>query len=70
MGRGNATYNMATEPNTCTSVRQQNSLQNNAQREPYLRGIQEFGAAAYIKDLKAGKLDAHVQLGRFVQYDQ
>ena len=25
---------------------------------PNLAGIQEFGAAAYVKDLKAGKLDA------------
>jgi hypothetical protein len=27
-------------------------------RKPNLSGIQEFGAAAYVKDLKAGKLDA------------
>ena len=27
-------------------------------RKPNLTGIQEFGAAAYVKDLKAGKLDA------------
>ena len=35
----------------------------------YLGGIQEFGTAAYIKDLKAGKLDAHAQQGHFVGYD-
>ena len=34
-----------------------------------LAGIQEFGAAAYVKDLKAGKLDAQAQLGWFVGYD-
>ena len=27
------------------------------QKKPNLAGIQEFGAAAYVKDLKAGKLD-------------
>ena len=26
-------------------------------RKPNLANIQEFGAAAYVKDLKAGKLD-------------
>ena len=36
---------------------------------PHLGGIHEFGAAAYVKDLKAEKLDLHVQLGRFVGYD-
>jgi len=29
----------------------------------HLAGIQEFGAAAYVKDLQAGKLDAHAQSG-------
>ena len=28
---------------------------------PNLAGIQEFGAAAYVKDLKAGKLDARAK---------
>ena len=37
--------------------------------KPYLGGIQEFGTAAYVKDLKAGKLDACTQQGRFVGYD-
>ena len=36
---------------------------------PYLKGIPEFGTAAYVKDLKVGKLDSHAQLGRFVGYD-
>ena len=30
---------------------------------PNLAGIQEFGAAAYMKDLKAGKLDACAKVG-------
>jgi len=42
-------------------------MKNN--KKPHLAGIQEFGAAAYIKDLKAGKLDARAQVGRFVGYD-
>ena len=37
--------------------------------KPHLGGIQEFGVAAYVKDLKAGKLDARVQVGHFVGYD-
>ena len=32
-------------------------------RVPNLAGIQEFGAAAYVKDLKTGKLDACAQVG-------
>ena len=36
---------------------------------PNLAGIQELGAAAYVKNLKAGKLDAHAQVGRFVGYN-
>ena len=28
-------------------------------KKPHLGGIHEFGAAAYVKDLKAGKLDSH-----------
>jgi hypothetical protein len=38
-------------------------------KKPHLAGIQEFGAAAYVKDLTAGKLDARAQVGRFVGYD-
>jgi hypothetical protein len=38
-------------------------------KKPYLGGIQEFGVAAYVKDLKAGKLDSRAQVGRFVGYD-
>ena len=32
-------------------------------KKPHLAGIQEFGVAAYVKDLKAGKLDAHAKVG-------
>ena len=38
-------------------------------KKPHLSGIHEFGVAAYVKDLKAGKLDACAQLGQFVGYD-
>jgi hypothetical protein len=38
-------------------------------RKPNLAGIQEFGVAAYVKDLKAEKLDAQAKKGRFVGYD-
>ena len=38
-------------------------------KKPHLGGIQEFGVAAYVKDLKARKLDARAQVGRFVGYD-
>ena len=32
-------------------------------KKPHLAGIQEFGVTAYIKDLKAGKLDACAKVG-------
>lgn len=38
-------------------------------KKPNLAGIQEFGVAAYLKDLKAGKLDARAKVGCFVGYD-
>ena len=38
-------------------------------KKPHLAGIQEFRVAAYIKDLKAGKLDACTKVGQFVGYD-
>ena len=38
-------------------------------KKPYLTGIQEFGTAAYVKDLDAGKLDPKARVGRFVGYD-
>ena len=36
---------------------------------PNLASIQEFSVAAYVKDLKARRLDACAKLGRFVRYD-
>jgi hypothetical protein len=38
-------------------------------RNPHLAGIQEFGTAAYIKDLNARKLDPQAQKGHFVGYN-
>jgi hypothetical protein len=38
-------------------------------KKPNLGGIQEFGAAAYVKDLKAGKLDARAKKGWFIGYN-
>ena len=35
----------------------------------YLGGIQEFRTATYVKDLKARKLDAHMQQDHFIRYD-
>ena len=35
----------------------------------HLGNIHEFGTAAYVKDLKVGKLDAHAKLGWFVGYN-
>ena len=32
-------------------------------KKPHLAGIQEFGVTAYVKDLKAGKLDACAKIG-------
>ena len=32
-------------------------------KKPHLAGIQEFRVAAYVKDLKAGKLDARTKVG-------
>jgi len=38
-------------------------------KKPNLAGIQEFSAAAYVKDLTAGKLDSRARIGCFVGYD-
>ena len=38
-------------------------------RKPNLAGIQEFGTAAYVKKLGAGKLEERAKVGRFVGYD-
>jgi hypothetical protein len=38
-------------------------------KKPNLAGVQEFGTAAYVKDLSAGKLDSRARIGHFVGYD-
>ena len=38
-------------------------------KKPHLAGLQEFGVAAYMEDLAAGKLDAQAKKGQFVGYD-
>ena len=38
-------------------------------RKPNLGGIQEFGIAAYVKDLKVGKLDLCARKGQLVGYN-
>jgi hypothetical protein len=38
-------------------------------RKPNLIGLQEFGTAAYVKKLGAGKLEERAKVGRFVGYD-
>ena len=38
-------------------------------KKPNPAGIQEFRTAAYVKDLKAGKLDARAKKGQFIGYD-
>ena len=69
MAGSNAACNLAPEQNTSTSVRRQNLLRNAKKKVPNLAGIHEFGAAAYVKDLKAGKLDARAKVGHFIGYD-
>ena len=38
-------------------------------KKPHLAKIQEFGVAAYVKGLKAGKLDACAKVSHFIGYD-
>ena len=38
-------------------------------KKPYLGGIQKFRAAAYVKDLAAGKLNAQAKKGCFIGYN-
>ena len=38
-------------------------------KKPHLAGIHKFGVAAYVKDLKAVKLDVFALLRHFVGYD-
>ena len=41
----------------------------NYKKKPNLVGIQEFGVAAYVKEMTVGKLDSWAQMGWFVGYD-
>ena len=54
---------------TCTNAGK-SPYEMRHKKKPHLTGIQEFSAAAYVKDLKAGKLDSCAKVGRFVGYDQ
>jgi hypothetical protein len=39
------------------------------EKKPYLGSIKEFGLAAYVKDIKVGKLYPRAQNGCYVGYD-
>ena len=67
MGRGDETHYVATESYTCMGIRWPYEAIN--KNKPHLGSIQEFGVAAYVKDMSAGKLDARAQIGQFVGYD-
>ena len=62
----------ATWLQNCTPARAINRktpYETQHKKKPHLAGIQEFGFAAYVKDLKAGKLDAHAKIGQFIGYN-
>ena len=59
---------MVTKQNASLSLKWQ-TLEMKSGRKPNLANIQEFRVAAYVKDLKAGKLDSRVIIGQFVGYD-
>ena len=69
MAGSDAACNLAPEQNASTSVRRKNPYKMLNKKVPNLARIQEFGAATYMKDLKAGKLDARAKVGRFIGYD-
>ena len=59
---------MATKLNACANNRKSfYGVKNH--KKPNIAGIQELGATAYVKDLKASKLDARAKKGRFVGYN-
>ena len=51
------------------ALKGQTPFEMKLKRKPNLANIQEFGAAAYVKDLKARKLDLRALVGRFIGYD-
>jgi hypothetical protein len=63
MGRSYETYYMATKQNSTRALEGKTPYEMKNKKKPHLGGIQEFGAAAYVKDLKAAKLDARAQVG-------
>ena len=69
MGRSHESFQLATKPDTCTLNKGKTPYELRHKKKPNLAGIQEFGATAYIKDLKAGMLDARAKVGQFVEYD-
>ena len=62
----------ATWLQNCTpahAIKRKTPYKTQHKKKPHLAGIQEFRAAVYIKDLKAGKLDAHTKVGWFIGYN-
>ena len=57
MGGSHVTYNLVIKLNAGSCPKRTNPIQNEIKKEPNLANIQVFGAAAYVKDLKARKLD-------------
>lgn len=66
MGGGYKALYMAWRENPSTCTQQENTLWDET---PHLAGIHEFGVPAYVKDLKAGTLDACAQVGQFTGYN-
>ena len=69
MGRSYETYYLATNRTPAQALDGKTPYEMKNKKKPHLAGIQEFGVAAYVRDLKAGKLDARAKAGRFVGYD-
>ena len=69
VGRGDEACNMASKSHSCSCYQQKTLYEMQHKKKPHLAGIQEFRVAAYVKDLKAGKLDARAKVGQFVGYD-
>jgi hypothetical protein len=69
MGKSYEAFSMVARPNASSRFEWKTPYEMGAKKKPYLAGIQEFGAAAYVKDLLAEKLDAQAKKGHFVGYD-
>jgi len=71
-GGGYEALYMASRENSSTCAEVLNgktSYEIKNKKKPHLADIHELGAVAYIKVLKAGKLDACAQVGQFIGYD-